>query len=62
MFYYLASYEASVVVTNANVMQSDDEVSYDYLLSETAVVTGVSPQRGGTGGGTEVTITGRNFE
>lgn len=43
-------------------MQSDDEVSYDYLLSETAVITGVSPQRGGTGGGTEVTITGRNFE
>lgn len=33
--------------------------TYDHSLM--ATVTNVSPKRGGTGGGTEVTITGTNF-
>ncbi len=36
-------------------------VSYVYQASLTATVTTVSPTRGGTGGGTTLTITGTNF-
>lgn len=35
--------------------------TFDYLLSLTPTLTSASPLRGGTGGGTLITITGTNF-
>lgn len=35
--------------------------TYTYVSSLTAEVTSLSPTRGGTGGGTSVTITGTGF-
>ena len=35
--------------------------SFQYLLSISPVLYSVSPLRGGTGGGTLITITGNNF-
>ena len=40
---------------------SSQNVAYTYRATLTATVTGVSPARGGTGGGTLLTITGTNF-
>ncbi|CAF4865646.1 unnamed protein product, partial [Rotaria socialis] len=36
-------------------------VSYIYQANLTATITSISPTRGGTGGGTTLTITGTNF-
>ena len=52
---------ADVVVTNPTFTSTDD-VSYTWSMDETAVITEVSPSRGGTGGGTTVTITGTKLE
>ena len=38
-----------------------ETVSYDYLVSLTPTIIDVYPRRGGTGGGTDVTIIGKNF-
>lgn len=35
--------------------------SFTYKLDETPVISGVSPDRGGTGGGTKITISGKKF-
>jgi hypothetical protein len=48
----------SLTVSVGGLTQS---VSYVYQASLTATVTSVSPTRGGTGGGTTLTITGTNF-
>ena len=37
------------------------ENSYNYQASLTPVITGVNPKRGGTGGGTRLTISGSGF-
>ena len=51
--------DAEVVVTSPGNQTA--RASFVYDQDKTAVVTGVSPRRGGTGGGTRVTITGTNF-
>ena len=38
---------------------SDTKYTYDAALE--SIVTGVTPHRGGTGGGTKITITGSGF-
>jgi hypothetical protein len=48
----------SLTVTVGELSQSQ---SFVYRTSLTAVVTSISPTRGGTGGGTTLTITGTNF-
>jgi hypothetical protein len=48
----------SLTVTVGSLSQS---ASYVYQASLTATITSVSPTRGGTGGGTTLTITGTNF-
>jgi hypothetical protein len=48
----------SLIVT---VGSSSRTVSYTYRANLTATVTAISPTRGGTGGGTTLTITGTNF-
>jgi hypothetical protein len=48
----------SLTVTVGSLSQS---VSYVYQANLTATVTSVTPTRGGTGGGTTLTITGTNF-
>ena len=48
----------SLIVTVGSLSQS---VTYVYQSSLTASITSVSPTRGGTGGGTTLTITGTNF-
>jgi hypothetical protein len=48
----------SLTVSVGSLTQS---VSYVYQANLTATVTSVSPTRGGTGGGTTLTITGNNF-
>ena len=58
-----ATYQSSgkscnLVVTVGGLTQT---VSYVYQSSLTATVSAVSPKRGGTGGGTTLTITGTNF-
>jgi hypothetical protein len=56
---YSSSNQAcSLTVTVGSLSQS---VSYTYQTNSTATVTSVSPTRGGTGGGTTLTITGTNF-
>ena len=48
----------TLVVTVGSVSQN---VPYTYAANLTATVTAISPARGGTGGGTLLTITGTNF-
>ncbi|CAF5160293.1 unnamed protein product, partial [Rotaria magnacalcarata] len=48
----------SLIVSIGGLTQT---VSYVYQANLTASVTSVSPTRGGTGGGTTLTITGTNF-
>ncbi len=48
----------SLTVTVGGLSQSQ---SFVYRTSLTAIVTSISPTRGGTGGGTTLTITGTNF-
>ena len=48
----------SLVVTVGSLSQS---VSYVYQSNLTATITSISPMRGGTGGGTTLTISGTNF-
>ncbi|CAF4979579.1 unnamed protein product, partial [Rotaria socialis] len=48
----------SLTVTVGSLSQS---VSYIYQANLTATITSISPTRGGTGGGTTLTITGTNF-
>ena len=47
------------VTENGNTLFADEEFSY--LIEETPVIHQVSPNRGGTGGGTLLTIDGINF-
>ncbi|CAF0745209.1 unnamed protein product [Adineta steineri] len=56
--YQVADKVCSLTVTVGSLSQS---ASYTYQASLTASVTSVSPARGGTGGGTTLTITGTNF-
>ena len=42
--------------------QSDDTKTFTYQNSKTPVITGVNPKRGGTGGGTRITVSGTGFE
>lgn len=48
-----------VVVAEAG--QTDSSLQYSYLATLTPSLISVSPLRGGTGGGTLLTITGTNF-
>ncbi len=48
----------TLTVTIGDLTQS---LSYIYETNLTAIVTSVSPTRGGTGGGTTLTLTGTNF-
>ncbi|CAF2963963.1 unnamed protein product [Rotaria sp. Silwood2] len=48
----------SLTVTVGSLSQS---TSYVYQANLTATITSISPARGGTGGGTTLTITGTNF-
>lgn len=48
----------SLMVTAGSLSQT---VSYVYAANLTATITAISPPRGGTGGGTLLTITGTNF-
>jgi hypothetical protein len=48
----------NITVTLGNLTQS---TSYVYVRNLTAFVTSASPVRGGTGGGTTLTIVGTNF-
>ena len=48
----------NLVVAVGNLSQS---VSYIYQSNLTATITSISPTRGGTGGGTTLTISGTNF-
>ena len=50
----------NVTVNNTDASTTVDSL-YSYAADKTAVVSGVSPSRGGTGGGTVVTISGMNF-
>lgn len=59
---------APVAVTSAcDVSVTENGVTktltggYTYDASKTADITGVSPVRGGTGGGTALTVTGTGF-
>jgi hypothetical protein len=54
----LSNQVCSLTVTVGSLSQS---VSYTYNANMTATVSSVSPTRGGTGGGTTLTITGTNF-
>ncbi|XP_059501744.1 PKHD1 like 1, tandem duplicate 1 isoform X2 [Stegostoma tigrinum] len=49
-----------VVVVNGNV-SSKVHNGFTYSLALTPVITTISPRRGGTGGGTKLTITGSGF-
>ncbi|CAF3637436.1 unnamed protein product [Rotaria sp. Silwood1] len=48
----------NLTVTVGSLSQS---ISYVYQANLTATITSISPTRGGTGGGTTLTITGTNF-
>ena len=50
---------AELVATNPGGLAA--YTTFTYKQENTAVITGVSPRRGGTAGGTRVTITGTNF-
>ena len=39
-----------------------ESADFEYILENTPTIRSVSPRRGGTGGGTDVTIIGTNFE
>ena len=49
-----------IILTTGNnsVVQSN---GYTYSVTKTAQISDVTPRRGGTGGGTKVTITGQGF-
>ena len=49
-----------VTATASSVTQTLSD-AYTYRGSLTASVTGVNPKRGGTGGGTRITVTGSGF-
>ena len=61
------NYTLSLTDQNCNVTisQNDQQVTrnneYSYLQSMTSTITGVSPHRGGTGGGVLLTIIGERF-
>ena len=44
------------------VADQNDTQTFTYESSKTPVITGVYPVRGGTGGGTRITISGTSFE
>lgn len=48
-----------IISENGDQLISDDEFSY--LIEETLLINQVSPNRGGTGGRTLLTIYGHNF-
>ena len=48
-----------MLANGANVVMM--ESAYSYAFSLTPNITKVSPDRGGTGGGTRITITGTGF-
>jgi len=54
-----SSDESCTLVVNVGSLSQN--LPYIYQANVTATVTNVSPSRGGTGGGTTVTITGTNF-
>ncbi|CAF0819146.1 unnamed protein product [Rotaria sp. Silwood1] len=56
--YSITDQSCSFTVTVGSVSQN---TSYIYQASLTANITSISPTRGGTGGGTTLTITGTNF-
>jgi hypothetical protein len=49
------------VVLTSNGQSRTLSGGYSYDQTKTAVVQGLSPSQGGTGGGTDVTITGTQF-
>jgi hypothetical protein len=49
-----------VAVSLNNVVKTQSG-SYSYNAALSSVISGVSPKRGGTGGGTRITITGSGF-
>ncbi|XP_069051252.1 PKHD1 like 1, tandem duplicate 1 [Lepisosteus oculatus] len=55
-----AQQDCPVVVLNSNKAVNISN-GFSYKTSLTPVITGVSPRRGGTAGGTRLTITGSNF-
>lgn len=54
----LSNTPCTLVVTVGSLSQN---VPYTYAASLTATVTAINPTRGGTGGGTLLTVTGTNF-
>lgn len=48
------------VANGENTVVASDQYTYEEAL--TPVISSVSPDRGGTGGGTEVTINGNGFK
>ncbi|CAF3091006.1 unnamed protein product [Rotaria socialis] len=56
-----ASTSNTICSLTVSIGNATHSVSYTYSASLTARVTFVSPTRGGTGGGTTLTITGTNF-
>ena len=59
MLYYTAG--SCDVVATVNGLTATLSSAYTYDASLTPSVTGVSPTRGGTGGGTSITVTGTGF-
>lgn len=56
----LAEQVCDVVVTVAG--NTDTMINeYEYAAAKTPTVTSISPLKGGTAGGTTITITGTNF-
>ena len=55
------STEVCDVVADVGSAQATDTDAYTYDTSLTPTVTSVDPIRGGTGGGTSVTISGTGF-